>query len=318
MSFDLYFQPRGREPSKQQFRAHFRRRPHYTLDESSATYHNKDTGVYFWFSLEGPSDPEEENQAFRPPPWIIRAISALCGRRRISFGSEDDQRLIWASFGINLGRPSFFGQEAAIELQAFLGAFNPLVVDESDTIRQQYSHDDFIRDWEASNRLGVRALRALDDAKNVPVYPAEKLRRIWMWNYERADFQNEVADRFFVPKIAFYRDSDGTKAAATWAYDVPVCLPQVDIVILTPPSAGLESLSKSDLRVVPWSRIAPRLRNLPAEQRALPYWEITIDDAEVLAGVLLKESDDGTRLDSMSDDEVLDEELVRSAFESGD
>lgn len=203
MSWDLYLFAEA-PPDKAALRAWFGGRPHYDLEHwPTATYDHLDTGVHFQFELEVGEEAQQ-----------------LDGRTAIG------------SFNLNYNRPSFFGFEAARELEAFLADFDAGFEDpQGDGMKDGFSTEAFLRSWTSGNRLASRAIARQGGAPG-PTLPTATLRDAWRWNDHRAALQDELGDGICVSRVMFVMTPDGVATAALWTDATPTVLPCCDRLLL--------------------------------------------------------------------------------------
>ena len=275
-------------PSTEEFATHFRGRAHCELEPGFAFYSNEDTGVYFSF---------------------------VCGKQDLGGG-------VWARFELNYLRPSCFAIEAAIEVDAFVAAFascgleicDPLEVrDREPADGPLFDARAFFAAWSAGNGAAY-ASKAPSLTERQPICrPERELRRIWMWNYERARIQEEVGDAVFVPRIEFYRVGDEIRTGCVWPDGLSALLPRTEEVLVyreaLAPANGAP-IAQPDVATVPWDDLEPVLESVPrrpdpVEHLVLDASALNTEVAEFLRGLGPQD-----RLESIPMDRVLDAELL--------
>jgi len=294
MRYNLFFNTNGRNPTADDFAEYFGGRNHYTLNDSQAWYENRDTGVYFSFELDDDD-------------------------------SDDDEEAIdsWSSFNINLFRPHFFGLEALPELEAFVGAFDAMIHDpQVDGMGTgEFSADGFIRGWNHSNHFAYRAMLTSGDADDPIVYPTQTLESIWRWNFGRDEFQNDVGESVYVPRIMFMKSGRRPNSAVVWPDAIPIYLPQADIVILlrNELSGQPDDEDYQELCVVGWDQLAHLLHGFTNDHRSLPYTRLDFDASpDNIVDFVRTQPIADPQPEGMASDQILDEELVNEVTQSAD
>lgn len=196
-----------------------RHRAHWTLSGATATYENRDTGVYFTFALH-------ENPAFN----------------------------------INYCRASFFGLEAAEELDAVLGALDVPIHDPQDGM-ERWSKELFLQGWNRGNRHALQVMREL--GQHGDALPDATMAPLWAWNYGRSQLQAEKGDEIFVPLILMMRINGQLQTACVW-HGEAVVLPETELVIGSG-EGGFRVVAGAPLRAI---------LGAPLGSSPLPYWEV--------------------------------------------
>jgi hypothetical protein len=275
MSYDLYFSVREGRPaiSDEEFAAYFNGRRHYQLNDTQAWYENKDTGVYFSFDY-GDEEFDDED---------INEEAALD-----EDNPEEEEFPALASFSLNFNRPSFFVLEADIEVGQFVGNFDLVIHDPQSDRRGAYLSEEFISTWSRSN-AGICSYMARQYQSKTYLYKGDELTRIWRWNYQLEDRQNEIGDNTFAPNISFLEMNGEIKSYAVWGDGMSILLPKVDILILArqelKPHRGLEKDEEPEYSVVEWADVEALLRgysrnDLPIENFILDY-ELVPEEIEL-------------------------------------
>jgi len=137
----------------------------------------------------------------------------------------------FAEFEIQYGRPSWFADEAEIELSAFMAAFRPRIVDLQMRGMGEgpYSGAGFLRGWDFGNALTVRQIFVDRPDFRMATLPRYRLRAIWAWNYGRAA-RHEASSWRFTPLIQLMGIDGRLRTVAVWPRGMPVWLPKVDYV----------------------------------------------------------------------------------------
>lgn len=222
-SYDLFFaaRPDVAPPSIDALRTFLADRPRWKVDETSGEYENPLTGLDLNATLEA----DEEAPADRAPVvlWIrgLRAHNAI--------------------------------EEAADEIEAFVAAFDLLVVEDRDenTTRPldrawlRAEHEKFNRSMHAFH-LGHQA------NDHDAVMDRDRLDEAIAWNRRRDALAEASGDDLFVPQILFYQREDDVGTFVAWADGVAARIPRVD-GIQTPRA------------FVPWSVIAETIEGAPRE-----------------------------------------------------
>jgi hypothetical protein len=204
MSYDLFlsFQP---AIDQNDYLQYFANRRHFTIKGVDVAYENPDTGVYFF--VDG----------------------------KLGSGDLDRGHIVSASFNLNYFRPSFFGLEAEIEVTALINRFQPRIQDpQLDGMGEgTYSAKGFLRGWNRGNQFGIEAILGHSGSdQRAYTLPSCTLHRAWMWNYRRAERQEEVADIQFVPAICPVENRGDVGLAVAWGQAMPILLPAVDFVFV--------------------------------------------------------------------------------------
>ncbi|EJJ29847.1 hypothetical protein [Rhizobium sp. CF142] len=225
MSFDLYlnFKPGVR---RQDILGFLATRANYKANGSQTMYENEVTGVYFMLNLR-----EEKNGLLR--------------RSEVKGHIE-----------INYCRPSFFGLEAEIEIDALLKRF-PCQIEDPQMNGMgdgPYSREGFLRSWNAGNEFGLGAIHSQSGAA-IWCLPTSQLHRAWQWNYSRPVRQTECGEQQFVPRILFMNVAGKTRTIAVWGDFLPSILPEVDFV----PAGGVAPNGGQEFTLIKWQQLAELL-----------------------------------------------------------
>jgi hypothetical protein len=233
MSYDLYFQPRTRDASRDRFVAHFEGRPHYTVKNDQAWYENGDTGAYFVFEYanEPPGDPEAPNSPF--------------------------------AFNLNFYRPSYFAREADPEIREFVKSLELLVDDpQLDGVGiGEFESQRFLESYASGNAAAYRAILETQPREKVFTLPSAELERIWLWNRERRHRQNEIGESHYVSVIQCMDVDGAARSAGIWPDALPTWLPETDYVLVGRKALAPRRLLRktTDMPLVPWSEVEPLL-----------------------------------------------------------
>ena len=202
MSYDLYFKSRtASQPLHADFAAYFSGRDGYRFQGGQALYSNEDTGVYFNFENNNGEDGSAQTIAFN----------------------------------MNYYRPSYFALEAEPEVHAFVRALDLVVSDPqiNGMGEGEYNSDLFHSGWRAGNEFGIHAILGHQKKPDI-VYsrPMEDLHRIWRWNSGRKQYQSELGDKIFVPRVMFLRTGNEASSAVVWPDGAPTIIPEVEYLIV--------------------------------------------------------------------------------------
>ncbi len=193
MSYDLFLRSRDGSHDRGQLLEFFRAREWYKVDEGQAWYENDDTGVYFSFDLNEPSETGE------PPQFPV-------------------------SLNVNFFRPSYFIAEVETEVTALVHRFDMVVFDpqENGMGEGEYQKELLIAGWSQGNEYAFSAfLKEPEPRGNLLSMPAAELERIWTWNRQRRALQARYGDSKFVPRICFIRIDYGVASAVVWPTAFP-------------------------------------------------------------------------------------------------
>jgi hypothetical protein len=277
MSYDLMLAGgRGKKLDKKSFSSYFKGRQGYEVGKGQAVYQNEDTGVYFIF--DEPADG-------------------------------------FVAFNLNYFRPHVFGLEAAIELGAFAEAFDARAVYESGD-EGPFDRQKFLRDWNAGNRFGYRAMLSGEEPPDEPVHtwPSKRIRDVWEWNYAIAAEMERMergGEETFIPTI-FAMDVGGELlSVVVWPPRCPMIMPAVDGVLVPLAQAGKAS---EEVSLVRWEEVGPVVRPY-AEKGAAPA-RYRLVFAEPPSGVeaFLSKRRKASKFNGVGLDQVLDRELVAEAI----
>jgi hypothetical protein len=204
MSYDLHFKPRTGAISPEQFVEHFQRRAHFRAEGTQALYENRQTGVYFGFMLN--EEPVDGAVAHYP-----------------------------ASFNINFFRPSYFVLEAQPEVDAFVRAFDMVVMDpQNDGMGEgEYDSERMVSGWNTGNEFGYKGILSDPDNRGrVLSLPTDVLMSAWQWNRGRLDMQSRLGESRFVPGVMMVAIAGQLGTAAVWPDAIPAAIPQVDYLLV--------------------------------------------------------------------------------------
>jgi hypothetical protein len=293
MSYDLYF-VRENAPSDEEFFEHFRGRDHYAINERQAWYFNEDTGVYFGFELPPDDDQLEEG-----------------GEDEDEDEADPDS---WASFNINYFRPSFFREEAAIELEAFVERFGGGVSDpqiEGMGEGGAFTRAGFFQGWDAGNDFAVRSILKDHPEAFQHSRPSGELSGIWKWNFRRDELYPD--DDIFDPRISLVQHDGRVLTVTIWGDGIPVALPRTDAVLVARQELRpFRLFGKDELEtcLVHFHELEDLLEPFPNHDEHLPHRLLSYDEppAELVRFIRKrKRTKDLQMLDPAS---ILDAELV--------
>jgi hypothetical protein len=244
------FPQRAVRPGRAAFERYFAARDNYTVRKGKARYDNEDTGVYF--SFEFIADPPRLGVGREPP---------------------------WATFRIDLFRPSFFAEEASHELTAFTTAFGPAVTEFGSADADSYTQTAFLRSWEMRNRRVCGPFPARVAPGDPPfAMVRRRLLAVWQWNYRRKALQVEEGAGVFVPRVWFMRTDEGVATTIIWPDAMAVRAPRVDHVIFSrhalAPRRRLRG-RRPDVAVVPWATIATSITGSAFYDSLLASWRVS-------------------------------------------
>lgn len=212
MSFDLYFyKKKGSSVSKESITASLDKRiPREFENSRERFYNNPDTEVYFSFELTKPDYGDNNLEE--------------------AFQDFDDTHL---SFNLNFMRPDFFGLEAFKFVQDFITELDLYVLNPQGNagIPEKDTDTSLFLSWSAGNKWSSR-----DYFKEVGAYFIDptKANRVWHYNYNRNQLQNELGEEYFVPKIFFLRMKENNQVItlSSWVQHIPTIIPPADYFML--------------------------------------------------------------------------------------
>jgi hypothetical protein len=247
--------------SKDEFVTYFTGRPNYAMDGAHAWYSNEDTGVYFSFDHDPQIEPPEDWADVAEPDEIFRPTIA--------------------SFTINLNRPSFFGVEAAGELEAFSRRFALIVHDDQidGHVSGSFSSEQFIGSWSATNRWACSAVRETSEEK-VLTYSGLLLQKTWRWNFQRKATQDAVGEQVFVPKISFAATDGVVRTFAVWPDGISALVPEVDMLVLVRDALAHKRWFRRPSPATllsGWSDALPLLSAYPRSEEPMTHFHIRHD-----------------------------------------
>ncbi len=247
MSYDLYFQTEAFDPAA--LHAYFEGREHYQLHDQGAVYENRSTGVYFSFHYAATDDADSEDEP-----------------------AGADASGAGVAFNLNYFRPSFFGLEAAIELEAFDQKFGWDVHDpQNDGMGDgPFSREGFLSGWTTGNRFAYSAMLNMPEKPTVYTCARAELESAWAWNYSCRARLDEMNDEVFLPRIMFVKDGDRAASVCVWPEAIPVHLPLTTYVLL-----GRSREDTRDFARTPWKDLQPLLaKHFKQHEEPAPYYAV--------------------------------------------
>ena len=249
MSYDLLLKPKNGNLTVEQFKIYFATKPHFGLsldgENLQARYENKTTGVSFYFQYQHQSQDEEVE--YYP-----------------------------ITFNIGFFKPTYFANEADVELKALVDTYN-LMVDDPQMNGMgvgDYQSDKFISTWLHANDLVCKP--AILSNKEIPTLPSEKIESVWLWNKQKNTLQENVTDDVFVPTIMYFRKGGEGEVltACVWEDGIPIVMPPVDIVIIVRKDLAPKEKSQkvNDIAVVIWDEIEHILNNSKLMMQGNAYY----------------------------------------------
>jgi len=242
MSYDLLLKPKNGDLTVEQFKMYFATKPHYSLilngESLQAMYKNKITGVSFYFKYQHKS--QHEDTEYFP---II--------------------------FNIDYFKPSYFANEADIELKAFVDTYD-LMVDDPQMNGMgvgDYQSDKFISAWLRANDLVCKP--AILSNKEIPTLPSDKIESVWLWNKQKDMLQENVTDDVFVPTIMYFRKDGEVLSACVWEDGIPIVMPPVDIVVIVRKDVAPKA---NDIAIAYWDDVQPVLENSKLRMQGDAYY----------------------------------------------
>ena len=274
MSYDLFFEAAsGKKIDRKSFAAYFKARANYKMGKGQALYENEDTGAYFIFD-----EPEDGVVVFN----------------------------------LNYFRPHVFALEAAVELQKFDEAFGLTVFDEQsdDEEEGRFSRERFLRGWNEGNRLAYRSMLK-EQTEPVHTWPAQRIRRVWEWNYARRTEQQRVGENVFVPAIFAVELGGRAAGVVVWPPACSILMPEVDAVLVPCEQEGKAS---NEMALVKWEEVQPIVRSYQEKGAGLPRYRLEFEEwPPDVAAFLEKKRRPTGQMKGIGMDELLDRELVEQA-----
>jgi hypothetical protein len=212
MSYDLYFFKHKSNPIATQQIGEYLSKSLTDRNEQSNQWYfeNEDTDVYYSFETiepDGETDSDELSEGFK---------------------DFEDTHI---SFNVNFIRPNFFGLEAFTFVEKFINDLDLYVMNpQGDSDKPGKPSKDFLFDnWEKTNTWASK-----NHAENCVYYPLESSNKVWSYNYNRKNLQDQVGEQCFVSKIFFFQEQVSGKAVtlSMWSEHIPNILPITDYYLL--------------------------------------------------------------------------------------
>ncbi|HVU71333.1 MAG TPA: hypothetical protein VHE83_00075 [Mycobacteriales bacterium] len=151
---------------------------------------------------------------------------------------------------INLGRPSFYGQEAigALMLLARDAGAELVLLDEEQRPRRA-ALDELLDAWSRGN---ASAWAAVDPTRSIGVPVArEDADAWWQWQMWRARRERELEELAFVPRLFLLRRGGGPAIRAwTWPGGQAQAIPDGDVVLCPVDGGGMLLLTQDEARSI--------------------------------------------------------------------
>lgn len=235
MAYELYFRARqhaGMDEAR--FLYYFHHRPHYRVQDGQAWYINEATGVDFCFTLTPLPDALVPHGNHYP---VVLHISYL--------------------------RPDYLIQEAEPEVTAFVRYFDLQVADPQAGGMGEGEYDPIalVNGWNVGNELAHVAMQ--QGGGDTPCHlPSLLLRRIWRWNYRRAERQARLASTVLVPEIRLLQRNGEVLSIAEWPDGCAAIIPPVDWLLIPRQQLAPRRWwhKVPDCTLVEWKRMAPLLQ----------------------------------------------------------
>jgi hypothetical protein len=174
-------------------------------------FENEDTEVYYSFET---NDPDEEEDTEDLPD---------------TFKDFENTGI---AFNLNFMRPSFFGQEAFIFVEAFINELDLFVVNpQGDDDSPTKPTKEFLFDnW---NKTNIWASKEHFDKESL-YYPTDKSNKVWEYNYKRSQIQDKIGESYFVSKNFFFKEIQTNKVVtlSMWTEHIPNIFPIADYYLL--------------------------------------------------------------------------------------
>ncbi len=248
MSFEYFFIPSNQPLEEAAIKDFFAMRRNYTVKNETAVYENLTTGVQFTFHFG--RDLVEPTEDGLPV--------------------HETQIILFLDYLV----PTFFAQEAALEVEAMMDTFDLRIFDPQESRMQNdlFDSEQFIKDYRKQATEAAVSLRANLKKGTWPATATRAaLDRVWDWNYWRDDLQIALDEEIFVPPIQFVCHDGEMKTAVVWGDGVPALLPKVDVVLAgyldIAPKSGVLRRQKRFLDLIPFDEFTEEFGDMfePAE-----------------------------------------------------
>ena len=174
-------------------------------------FENEDTEVYYSFET---SDPDEDVETEDLPDSFKYFVNT------------------GIAFNLNFIRPSFFGLEAFIFVETFINELDLFVMNPQgdDDSPSKPSKKFLFENWNKTNTWASK--EQFDDASLF--YPIDKSNRVWKYNYNRQQIQDEIGEDYFVSKNFFFKETLTNRVVtlSMWTEHIPNVLPMSDYYLL--------------------------------------------------------------------------------------
>jgi hypothetical protein len=289
MSFDIYFKTRDKSVniSEHAFKQYFKKRKNYIIVNNKAEYLNQNTDVYFSFLFENAPSGQTQNVDF------------IC-------------------FSMNFFRPFIFGLEAEPEVHAFVEHFD-LLIDQDvneNYLYDRYDKELFLQSWYSGNDKSYDVFLNRFDPEYIPLtYPAEKLKEIWSWNYQRDIAQDNADKDIFIPKVMFFLHENRLKTGCVWSDGASILLPEVDIILIprkgySPETGQLTRVE--DLVLAEYTNLLSVISQYPITKEILNARKILQENLDEELKAYIKELTPLEKeIEGITIAEILDEETIK-------
>ncbi|MEM9434611.1 MAG: hypothetical protein AAGA12_11875 [Pseudomonadota bacterium] len=233
MSFEYFFIPSKMPFDETPLEEFFDGRRHYSVKKGTARYENLGTGVQF----------------------TIEFGTGLVTAGESELPLDETRLILFLDYLV----PTFFAQEAALEIEALMDTFELRIYDPQDERMQNgaFNAELFVSDY---RKHATAAARSLHEEFKSTEWPGTASRaaldKVWDWNYWRDDLQIALDEELFVPTIEFVHHEGSVKTAVVWGDGVPALLPKVDVVLAgymeIAPKAGLLRRQKRFFDYIPY------------------------------------------------------------------
>lgn len=284
MSYDLYFT--SPKISRNQFQSYFSERPLYEVTEDQVWYQNECTGVYFSFD-------------FNDTP------------------SEDEDEVEYSvAFNMNFFRPHFFALEAEPEVTQFVERFGCQIHDPQNDGMEDgpYTPEGFLKGWNHGNEFGCSAiLNQEQDVGKIFTKPKDELERIWRWNYQKEELQENLKKDIFVPGIMFMEIDSTVSSVVVWPDAISTLIPQVDCLFIVRDELAPKRLfgKKQDECIIPLIEAKTVLESYSTTDYSIPSFQLPAPDTpSELKDFVRSLKPSKQKIEGIGADQVLDMELV--------